>query len=203
MKLLQLIREQNLPVIEDDYDYDFHYNRSPILPLASADHNGNVVYIGSLTKTLAPSVRMGYMVAGANFIKEAAHLRRLLDIRGDDVFEEAFAVLFANGTMQRHFKKSVKLYQQRRDLLCEGLQEIAPYISFTKPAGGMAVWAKFNKKISLPDVAHRAAAQGLFMSDGSIYNYGNENYNALRIGFASLNEKEIEEAVSILKKVLK
>jgi GntR family transcriptional regulator/MocR family aminotransferase len=203
MKLLQLIREENLPVIEDDYDYDFHYSRSPILPLASADHNGNVIYIGSLTKTLAPSVRMGYMVAGANFIKEAANLRRLIDIRGDDVFEEALAALFANGTMQRHFKKSVKLYQQRRDLLCERLQELTPYISFTKPAGGMAVWTRFNKKISLPDVARRAAEHGLSMSDGSTYNYGNENYNALRIGFASLNEKEIEESVSILKKVMK
>lgn len=203
MNLLQLIREQNLPVIEDDYDYDFHYNHSPILPLASADHNGNVIYIGSLTKTLSPSLRMGYMVAGANFIKEAAQLRRLIDIRGDDVLEESIAVLFANGTMQRHLKKSVKLYQQRRDLFCEGLQELSPHISFTKPAGGMAVWTSFNKKNAVPGVAQHAATQGLFMNDGSIYSYGNENYNALRMGFASLNEKEIEEAISILKKVVK
>ena len=64
--------QYKFPVIEDDYDYDFHYSSSPILPLASADHGGNVIYIGSLTKTLAPSVRIGYMIAPENFIKEAA-----------------------------------------------------------------------------------------------------------------------------------
>jgi GntR family transcriptional regulator/MocR family aminotransferase len=123
MKLLQLIRAYKLPVIEDDYDYDFHYSSSPILPLASADHGGNVIYIGSLTKTLAPSIRVGYMVAPENFINETAQLRRLIDIRGDNLLEEALAVLFNNGTMQRHLKKSVKLYHQRRDILCKSVKK--------------------------------------------------------------------------------
>ena len=62
MKLLDIIRNFKLPVIEDDYDYDFHYNKTPILPLASADHNGYVLYIGSITKSFASSVRIGYLV---------------------------------------------------------------------------------------------------------------------------------------------
>jgi len=203
MKLLQLIRAYKLPVIEDDYDYDFHYSSSPILPLASADHGGNVIYIGSLTKTLASFIRIGYMVAPENFIQEAAELRKLIDIRGDNLLEEALAVLFNNGTMQRHLKKSVKLYHQRRDMLCSLLEkEISGIVSFTKPAGGMALWARFNKMHSLPAIARRASAQGLYMSDGSAYNLGTVNYNALRMGFASLNEKEMEEAISILKKVV-
>ncbi len=202
MKLLQLIREYNLPVIEDDYDYDYHYNRSPILPLASADHGGNVIYIGSLTKTLALSIRMGYMVAPENFIKEAATLKRMIDIRGDFLMEEALATLFNSGHMQRHFKKSVKLYGQRRDRLCELLEEeLGDRVSFQKPSGGMSVWVKFNKKYSLPTIAERAGEQGLYMSDGGFYNTGTVNYNALRMGFASLNEKEIGEAVEIIKRV--
>ena len=203
MRLLQLIRTYKLPVIEDDYDYDFHYSSSPILPLASADHEGNVIYIGSISKTLATSIRIGYMIAPENFIKETVQLRKLIDIWGDGVLEEALAVLFNNGTMQRHLKKSVNLYRQRRDMLCTLMQkELGDYISFHEPSGGMAVWVKFNKKYSLPVIAHRASAQGLYMSDGSFYNTEKINYNASRIGFASLNEKEMEEAINILKKVM-
>jgi len=203
MKLLQLVRKYNLPVIEDDYDYDFHYNHNPILPLASADHGGNVIYIGSLTKFLAPSLRVGYMAAPENFIQQAAQLKLMIDIRGDNFLEEALAALSNAGHIQRHLKKSVKLYHQRRDMFCDLLEnELAGVVSFTKPQGGMAVWATFNKKYSLSSISQRAAAHGLFISNGSTYNSGNINYNALRMGFASLNEKEMKDVVGIIKKVL-
>ncbi|KAA2242567.1 PLP-dependent aminotransferase family protein [Chitinophaga agrisoli] len=203
MKLLELIRQYRFPVIEDDYDYDFHYGGSPILPLASADHDGNVIYIGSLTKSLATFMRVGYMVAPENFIQEAAVLRRIIDIRSDNVLEEALATLFRNGDMQRHLKKSVKLYHERRDHLCNLLdQELKHVVKFHKPAGGMAVWAQFDKKYPLPAIAAKAAANGLLMSDGASYSFHTHNYNALRMGFASLNEKELSEVVEILKKLV-
>jgi GntR family transcriptional regulator/MocR family aminotransferase len=203
MQLLELIRKYNFPVIEDDYDYDFHYNSSPILPLASADHNGNVIYIGSITKSFTSSLKVGYMVAPQNFINETLHLRRLIDIRGDNLMEEALAVLFNSGDMQKHLKKSLKLYRQRRDMFCQLLDdELGKQLNFEKPAGGMALWVRFNKKNPLPAIASQVSAMGLFMSDGSFYN-SPINYNALRMGFASLNEKEMVEAVKILKKVIR
>jgi GntR family transcriptional regulator / MocR family aminotransferase len=204
MKLLQLIRNYNFPVIEDDYDYDFHYNSSPILPLASADHNGNVIYIGSITKSFTSTHKAGYMVAPGNFIQETLKIRRLIDIRGDNLMEEALAICFQNGDMQKHLKKSLKLYHQRRDLFCDLLKtETGNLISFERPSGGMALWATFNKRYALPLVAGKAASMGLYMSDGGFYNSATINYNALRMGFASLNEKEMEETVMILKKILK
>ncbi len=203
MKLLQLIREYKLPAIEDDYDFDFHYNSSPVLPLASADHGGLVVYIGSLTKSLSTSIRIGYLVGTADFIQEAAMFRRMLDTRGDNLMEEALAVLFKNGDMVRHLKKSVKLYHERRDLFCNLMEkELGELVSFRKPAGGMAVWARFHKRNPLPAIAAKAAAKGLYISDGASYNYQTDSQNALRMGFASLNEKEMEEAFSILRSVM-
>jgi GntR family transcriptional regulator/MocR family aminotransferase len=203
MKLLELIRRYRLPVIEDDYDYDFHYSGGPILPLASADHEGNVIYIGSLAKSLATFVRVGYMIAPEQFINEAALMRRMIDIRSDNLLEEALAVLFRNGDMQRHLKKSIKLYHDRRNHFCNLLeQELKGIVQFQQPAGGMAVWAQFHKKHPLPAISARAAARGLLISNGSNYSYGTVNHNALRMGFASLNEKEQQEAIAILKAVV-
>jgi GntR family transcriptional regulator/MocR family aminotransferase len=201
MRLLQLIDRYQFPVMEDDYDYDFHYSGGPILPLASAPHNGKVIYIGSLTKSLAPPLRVGYMIAPANFIQQAAQLRRMIDIRGDSLLEEALASLFKAGDMQKHLKRSVKLYHQRRNILCELLeQELKDVVNFSKPQGGLALWTKFKKEYPLPAISARAAGNGLMISDGRMYDIDGHHFNALRIGFASMNEKELEEAVSLLKR---
>jgi GntR family transcriptional regulator/MocR family aminotransferase len=66
----------------------------------------------------------------------------------------------------------------------------------------MACWVKFNNKLLLPVIAQKVSAKGLFMSDGSYYNSGTINYNALRMGFASLNEAEMKEVISIIKNVI-
>jgi len=143
------------------------------------------------------------MISPENFINEAKNLRRLIDIRGDNILEEAIAILFENGIMQRHLKKSLKLYHQRRDAFCKMLDtELSDVASFTKPAGGMACWVKFNKKYSLPVIARRASAKGMYMADVLFYNTGNVEYNSLRMGFASLNENEMKEAFRILKQCI-
>ena len=201
MQILELIRRYNLPVIEDDYDYDFHYSSSPILPLASADHHGNVIYIGSISKSFTTTIKIGYMIAPENFIQEASKMRKLIDIRGDNIMEEALAQLFEKGDMQRHLRKSVKIYHQRRDNLCEMLEkELGEWVSFTRPLGGMAVWTRFSDKIDLKTLSARLSKRGLYLSDGEFYNTGGKKYNSARMGFASLNEKEMMEAISMIKK---
>ncbi len=203
MKLLSLIQKYNFYLIEDDYDYEFHYTHKPILPLASAEQNGHVIYIGSITKNLSPSIRVGYMIASQDIIDKAAEHKKLIDIKGDALSENALATLYGNGTMQRHINKSLKLYKERRDKLCDLLQEeLGSKIFFKIPDGGMAVWVEFNKKYSLPKIAALAATKGLWMSDGLFYNSGNTNYNALRIGFASLNEKEMKAIIGIIRSVI-
>lgn len=199
MKLLSLIREHQFYVIEDDYDYEFHYSHSPILPLASGSHDGYVLYIGSLTKNLTYSLRVGYLVASEKIISKAADYRTLVDARIDLLLEDALATLFENGTMQRHIRKSVKLYHERRDLFCDLLEkQLGNKITFKKPDGGMAVWVQFAKKYSLPQISALAATKGLLMKDGSFYNSAGTHYNALRMGFASLDKEEMTKAVAIL-----
>ncbi|MCF8448430.1 MAG: PLP-dependent aminotransferase family protein [Taibaiella sp.] len=200
MRLLEIIRAYNLPVIEDDYDYDFHYSTAPILPLASADHKGYVVYTGSVTKSFASSVRIGYILAVKAFIDQASGIREMIDVRGDVLMEEALAGLYRNGDMQRHLNKTVKIYQERCDYFCTLLEtELNGMVSFIKPTGGMAVWVTFAAGYPLTAIAKKAAKLGIFISDGSMYNTNTTNYNSVRIGFASMNIQEMHELVSVIK----
>ncbi|MDX1910036.1 MAG: PLP-dependent aminotransferase family protein [Saprospiraceae bacterium] len=201
LKLLQLARQYRFCILEDDYDFDFHYNSSPILPLASADEGRNVVYVGSLSKVFSPALRIGYVAAPAEIIEAMSNLRRIIDRQGDNLLEAAVATLFRDGEMRRHLKKAQKIYHRRRDLFCEILKtELGHAIEFSTPTGGLAVWARFDPKYRLPEIARASRERGLWISDGLHYS---PTLNANRLGFAAVNEEEIERGMKILKGVLR
>ena len=204
IKLLSLAKEYGFVIIEDDYDYDFHYLSSPILPLVSADTRGMVIYIGTLSKTISPGIRTGYIIAPENLIVELCRIRQLIDTQGDAVMELALAEMFEEGHIRRHMKKSLNIYHQRRDFLCACLQEnLGGIIDFKVPDGGLAIWAKFKKSVPLPTLTEKLRAQGIILSNGLIHNTGTASLNATRIGLGWMTEKEAEKAVAIMAKTIK
>lgn len=203
IRLLQLAEQYGFAILEDDYDYEFHYLSRPILPIASADRRGMVVYVGSLTKSVAPAFRVGYVVAPTALIDELARLRRIIDRQGDAMLEFAIGQLFRNGDMQRHFRKALRTYHARRDHFCHLLTTTLPdSIRFTKPDGGMAVWATFNPAIDMEKLAGQATKAGLSLSSGVAHNPPGQRLNATRLGFASSTEAELERAVAVLRSVV-
>ncbi|WP_205508949.1 PLP-dependent aminotransferase family protein [Longitalea arenae] len=204
IKLLSLAEKYGFIIIEDDYDYDFHYLSSPILPLVSADTRGMVVYIGTLSKTVAPAIRTGYVVAPPNLILELSRIRQLVDVQGDPVMELALIDMFEEGHIKRHMKKALLAYHKRRDLLCSLLQDKLPdIIDFKIPDGGLAIWAKFDRSVPLPPLAEKLKAQGLILSNGLIHNTSSVLMNATRMGFGWMNETETEQAVDLLVKTIR
>ena len=203
VRLLQLAEQYGFVVLEDDYDYDFHYLSRPILPLASADRRGMVVYVGSLTKSVAPAFRIGYVVAPTALIDELARLRRIIDRQGDPMLEFAIGQLFKTGDLKRHFRKALRTYQARRDHFCALLtSELPDAIQFAKPDGGLAVWARFDPAINMEAMAKRAAQEGLILANGIFHNPPGQQLNGTRLGFASSSEAELEQSVQVLKKVV-
>lgn len=195
IQLLNLSYKYNFAIIEDDYDYDYHYARTPILPLASLDKSGNTIYIGSFSKILVPSVRIGYMFAHPKVIQESAKLRRYIDKQGDPIIERSLAHLIQENEISRHLKKAVNAYKIRRDLFCSELKnKFNDQIHFNKPEGGMAIWANFNQDISIKQLVKNAKNNNLHLNiDMNLANH------ACRLGFASINEKEILKNLEILK----
>ncbi len=202
IKLLCLAEQYGFIIIEDDYDYDFHYCSAPILPLVSADTRGMVVYIGTLSKTIAPFIRTGYIIAPTNLILELARIRQLVDTQGDPIMELALAEMFEDGSIKRHMKKALNIYHGRRDSLCAYLNEKLPgVIDFKTPDGGLAIWAKFDKSVPLPAFCEKLKAQGLILSNGLIHNNTPVSLNATRMGLGWMNEREAKNAVDIMVKV--
>ena len=196
IQLIELSKKYDFQIIEDDYDYDFHYESSPVLPLASLQHEGRVIYVGSFSKTITPALRLGFVVADPMLIDQLADMRRYIDRSGDVVLERATAHLIKFGEIRRHLNKALRLYKKRRDLLCFLLKKhFLLDILFDVPEGGMAIWVTFADHVDIPKLIATANKNGLKITPP----FHTESSRSTRLGFASLNEGEIQKAVVLLK----
>lgn len=202
LELLNLANEYGFIILEDDYDYDFHYDKSPILPLASADTNGMVIYIGSFGKSLVPGFRTGFIVAPENLMTEMRKYLGIIDRQGDVLMEHVLGEMIAEGEINRYLKKSLKIYQERRDYFVSLLeQNLGEYIDFQKPSGGLAVWMKWKIAVNLMQLSRNCAQNNLFIPKTLLYQ--NKNLTAMRLGFGNLNLYEMDKSIKILSKNIK
>ncbi|MET0463292.1 MAG: PLP-dependent aminotransferase family protein [Chitinophagaceae bacterium] len=203
LKLLALAKQYGFIILEDDYDFDFHYAHKPLLPLAGTDEQGMVIYCGSFSKSFSPAFRMGYLVAAENVIEYLGRVRMLIDRQGDHILDNAMGDLLNDGTIQRYLRKTITVYRERRDVFCELLNEhLGDAAAFSVPEGGMSVWVRFAKSIDLHKLSISARARGLFISDGRAFRYPAFDENALRLGFASSTTAELEQCVRILSQLI-
>lgn len=196
IEILTMARHGTFAIIEDDYDHEFHYDGRPVLPIASAEHAGVVVYIGTLSKVLAPGLRVGYLVASPAIVQRIAAIRSLLDIQGDLATEAAVAAMIEDGELQRHIARVRRIYADRRARLADTLRRtLGDCVEFDVPAGGMAIWLKFERRLDVDAWARRSLERGASWYTGRRYAFDQQPQPYARLSFASLNEREISEAV--------
>jgi GntR family transcriptional regulator / MocR family aminotransferase len=196
LSLLALAHANRFAVVEDDYDHEFHYDGRPVLPLASADHGGLVVYVGTLSKVLAPSLRIGYLVAPPAVLRSVGAIRSLLDIQGDLPTEAAIATLIDDGELQRHVARVRRVYANRREVLANSLRKVfGSTVEFALAPGGMALWVRFGLAVDFDVWARRSIEQGVSWYTGRRYAFDGEPTPFARFSFAWLNERELPEAV--------
>ncbi len=203
VQLLALAARYGVAVVEDDYDHEFHYHYQPMLPLASADPHGVVIYIGSLSKLIAPALRVGYVTGPAAFVTALGRLRALVDRQGDTVLEQAMADLIDEGEIKRHTRKAHAAYHVRRDALADCLRRLpGNLVDFELPAGGMALWVRFRADVNVEEVAEELARRKVVITPGSRYYLAGPAANAVRMGFAALTPQELAHGVEQLGAVL-
>jgi GntR family transcriptional regulator/MocR family aminotransferase len=197
-KLLELAHVHGFAIVEDDFDHEFHFDGRPVTPLASADPSV-VIYIGSFSKTFAPGLRIGYLVAPSSVVRQLAACRQAIDMQGDPALEAALAELIEDEEIQRHVRRVKRVYQARRDVLVDALERrLGDAVSFAVPAGGLGLWIRVASGIDADRWAAASYRLGAAFLTGRAFTVENRYRPFARLGYASLDEQEIRQAVDRL-----
>ncbi|MBB5084790.1 MocR-like pyridoxine biosynthesis transcription factor PdxR [Nonomuraea endophytica] len=190
-------RRRGALVIEDDYDAEYRYDRSPVGAMQglAPDH---VVYCGTASKTLAPGLRLGWMVVPRHLVTDVAAAKVLAD-RGSPVIDQlTFADFLARGEFDRHLRRMRPVYRRRRDALLDALRTHLPELEPAGIAAGQHVVAWLPPDLDETAVVTAAARHGLGIHGVGPYRIAGPGPGGLIFGYAILGERAITEGVALL-----
>jgi GntR family transcriptional regulator/MocR family aminotransferase len=202
--LLEWASRRNTVVAEDDYDSEFRFEDRPLAPLQSLDRDGRVVYLGSFSKTLMPSLRVGYVIAPGSLQPTLRQAKLLSDWQGDAVTQGALARFLSEGLLAAHVKRVSRVYAGRREALLEALATVPDGLLEVLPsAAGLHVCTYLTDR-STDDLAVAAAARktGVTVEPVSPRFLTVEPRPGLALGFRRVPAEGMREAVRRLATVL-
>jgi GntR family transcriptional regulator/MocR family aminotransferase len=198
-ELLSRSVDSDFVIIEDDYESEFNYVGQPTPALKSLDHSGRVVYVGSLSKTLAPGLRIGYMVGPKELITEARALRRLMLRHPPANNERAVALFLSLGHHDSLVRRLSHAYKERWQVMGQALARYLPESARMAAFGGTSCWVKGPDSLDTRVLAERAAEQGILIEPGDVFFLGeNPPKNYFRLGFSSIPVDRIEPGIQTL-----
>jgi GntR family transcriptional regulator/MocR family aminotransferase len=188
-------------VIEDDYDAEYRYDRTPVGALQglAPDH---VVYAGSASKTLAPGLRLGWFVMPAHLAEPMAAAKIAAD-RGSPALEQlALADLIAHGEFDRPLRRMRPVYRRRRDALLAALDQRLPWLQPSGVSAGLHLVTWLPPHLDEATVVNAAARAGVGVDPVTPYRISNPGPGGLIFGYATVNEQAIAEGIDILARVI-
>jgi GntR family transcriptional regulator/MocR family aminotransferase len=192
--LVAWAKDRGALILEDDYDAEYRYDREPIGALhgLSPEH---VVYSGSASKTLAPGLRLGWMLVPRRLVASVALTKEDVD-RGSPSLEQlAFADFLSRGEFDQHLRRMRPIYRRRRDILLEALGRYLPDVRPVGASAGLHVLAWLPPGVDEAAIVRRAAVAGVLLYGLSSYGSTRDGPGALDFGYGSVTEGEIVEGV--------
>jgi GntR family transcriptional regulator / MocR family aminotransferase len=203
LQLLNWAQSSGAWIIEDDYDSEYRYESQPVASLQGLDANSRVIYIGTFSKVLFPSLRIGYIVIPHDLVDRFVAIRFAMDIFPPYLYQEVLADFMRMGHFGRHIRRMRQLYGERRAALVESLrQEFGGMAEFHGAEAGMHLAIMLSSGIRDREVASRAAKERLWLTPLSPSYYGDKVRQGFILGFGSTPSEQIPRAVSRLRSLV-
>jgi GntR family transcriptional regulator/MocR family aminotransferase len=194
-------QDQGNYIIEDDYDSEFRYNEKPLPSLQSIDNNGKVIYIGTFSKSIAPSFRISYMVLPEALLKAYLEIADAISSPVSSLEQKMIGAFISDGVFEKHVNKMRKVYKGKRIVLMNALKQWGDRVKITGENAGHHLLVQLDNGLTEEAMYTRALAQGVRVYPVSPYFiHGAENYKSMvLLGYGSLTDKQIYNGIGILK----
>ncbi len=201
--LLEQAHKHHVIIIEDDYESEFNYIGDPTPALKSLDNDGRVIYVGSLSKTLAPGIRLGYLVAPREFVRHARALRRLMLRHPPSNNQFVIAQFLKKGYHDALINRLGHSLHERWTLLGDLLEQHFPGNRNRSKFGGSAFWVEGPEGLDSGQLAKTAARSGIIFEPGEVFFHGtNRPKNFFRMGFSSIPIEKIQPGIEKLIEII-
>jgi len=194
--LLRLARERDFLIVEDDYEFEMSFLNAPSPALKSLDKDGRVIYVGSFSKSLFPGLRLGYMVASEPFIEQARAMRLAILRHPPGNIQRTTAFFLGLGHYDAMIKRMRGVYQKRRQVTAQALEETEMKVAGRASFGGSGFWVEAPERIDTEVLRHKLADNGVLIEAGNPFFAGNNTpRNFFRLAYSSISSERIPEGI--------
>jgi GntR family transcriptional regulator of abcA and norABC len=205
-ELMEVCNEGQLPIIEDDIYRELWIDEPSPAPLKARDKNGHVLYLGSLSKTLSPGLRIGWVVGPDPVIERLSDIKMQTDYGSSSLSQRVAAEWLTSGLYQQHLESVREQLKIRRTVLLEALEiYLKDIATWDVPKGGFFIWLRILPKLSMRDFYLKALSEGILLNPGNIYAQESDRYIRLSYSYAQLTDlkkgiRQISKIIRVLAK---
>ncbi|MGE7761847.1 PLP-dependent aminotransferase family protein [Peribacillus sp. NPDC097895] len=202
INLLSICNKEQIPIIEDDVYSDLWFENEPPLPIKSQDTDGLVLYIGSMSKTLSPGLRIGWIAGPITVIERLADIKMQMDYGSSALSQHLVAEWLTSGQYSKHLEWLRYELKVRRDFTLTLLNQYFKGIAeWQIPQGGFYIWLKLCKPIVNPNLFKLAIKESILINPGYIYEPSNNTH--LRLSYSYASEEELAYGIQTLSKIIR
>lgn len=197
-ELMEAAAAKDFLIIEDDYEAEMNYVAKASPSMKSMDRTGRVIYVGSLSKTVSPGIRLGFIVAHRDIIREARIARGVMMRHPPTIVQEIVALFFQLGHYDAHLRNIERRYKKRWHTMNDALSKHLGMLDRTESEGGTSFWLTAPEGFDASELAARLRDRGVLIDRGQDYYLNNNDKRSFRLGFAYVPVSKLEEGVKVI-----
>lgn len=203
-RLLELARERQIVIVEDDYVHELSFDGREVLPLKARDTRDGVIYMGSFSEILSPGIRLSWIVAPPSIIDRLLLIKQFADLYTNRILQGAILEFCLKGLMEKQLKRKQAVYRRRRDLMADAMKRhFPPEALWKKPRGGLFQWVDLPRGTDALALLLKTRSQGVLFSPDRLFSVEEWERAGLRLGFAGIEDDMIEKGIRVIAEALK
>lgn len=196
IQLVEVATKHNLIIVEDDPYRDISFVPNVRSSITKYDSVGNVISLGSFSKSLCPGLRLGWIIANNEVIEKIALAKQITDVQTSYILQQQVYSYLTKYDFQKHLKNISEVYKDRCTFTCELVDEYLPEsVRYKKPDGGLFLWLKLAADIDTLKMLPKAIERGVLYFPGELFYTDRSTKNCLRLNYSSVKKDKLEEGI--------
>ncbi|HLH86628.1 MAG TPA: PLP-dependent aminotransferase family protein [Thermoplasmataceae archaeon] len=201
--LLEISYKYEIPVVEDNPYGELRFEGSRVPSIKSLDTQESVIYLGTFSKIMCPGFRIGFTIAPESYTNRANLLKQALDLSSSTFSQYVAWLYLKRDVIKRMIPRAVSMYRKKKDAMLKALEQNFPEGStWSRPKGGMFIWAKIHPKINTTEMLAEAVQEGVSYVSGNSFSPSRSQGNAMRLNFTFPTEEQISEGISKISRII-